>query len=142
MTVRLNKKSATKEPTSYMQSLGLLILGIISLFSVYSLGIKHGLQQYNPSLQGNILTLTTQQGDSAEIRTKPDVFIPPFENHRHQKSPPHVVEHILDVPEGEAPALPSIRLENPAEVARVSGGTKYGGAGDKAHLGGFTSYDR
>ncbi|CAB9507903.1 expressed unknown protein [Seminavis robusta] len=42
----------------------------------------------------------------------------------------------LDIPEGEAVALPSIRTE--VQVDRKH----YGGHGDKQHLGGFTTYDK
>ena len=49
-------------------------------------------------------------------------------NSPHGRSP-------LDIPPGEAQALPSIRVEE--EVERGI----YGGKGDKKHLGGFTTYD-
>lgn len=46
---------------------------------------------------------------------------------------------------GKAVALPSVRISGAeeAEVAkkRLTGGTQYGGAGDKGHLGGFTDFD-
>ncbi|CAB9524978.1 expressed unknown protein [Seminavis robusta] len=44
----------------------------------------------------------------------------------------------LDIPPGQAVALPSIRVEQTEEeIARG----QYGGKGDKKHLGGFTTYD-
>jgi hypothetical protein len=43
----------------------------------------------------------------------------------------------FEIPEGEAEALPSIRIEDVEEVERGI----YGGKGDKQHLGGFTTYD-
>jgi Methyltransferase domain len=47
----------------------------------------------------------------------------------------------LAIPQGQAPNLPSIR-ENVEETAAVDAKrTIYGGAGDKAHLGGFTEID-
>jgi SAM-dependent methyltransferase len=48
----------------------------------------------------------------------------------------------LAIPPGEAQNLPSVRVSD-SEVSqkRVGKATNYGGAGDKAHLGGFTRYD-
>lgn len=43
----------------------------------------------------------------------------------------------LGVPLGAAQALPSIRVEDEKANRRI-----YGGKGDKAHLGGFTIYDK
>lgn len=54
----------------------------------------------------------------------------------------HQSSSILDIPEGESIALPSILIENEQdEVQRKISGTNYGGKGDKAHLGGFTDFD-
>lgn len=45
----------------------------------------------------------------------------------------------LFIPEGTAVALPSIRIS--AEESASINRKFYGGAGDKAHLGGFTNFD-
>jgi hypothetical protein len=45
----------------------------------------------------------------------------------------------LAIPPGEA--HPSIRVSDSDVSKKRLGGTKYGGEGDKAHLGGFTTYD-
>jgi Methyltransferase domain len=47
----------------------------------------------------------------------------------------------LAIPPGEAQRLPSILVSDSELTKKRVGMTKYGGAGDKAHLGGFTSYD-
>jgi len=54
----------------------------------------------------------------------------------------------LGIPEGQAQALPSIRLESENDVVENTDKTAvevkrgiYGGKGDKKHLGGFTQYD-
>lgn len=47
----------------------------------------------------------------------------------------------LAPPEGKAQNLPSIRVEESATEQKRSSTTKYGGAGDKQHLGGFTEFD-
>ena len=49
---------------------------------------------------------------------------------------PTLSNNPLNIPQGEAKALPSIRVE----VEEVNRG-HYGGEGDKQHLGGFTKYD-
>jgi hypothetical protein len=45
----------------------------------------------------------------------------------------------LDVPPGKARNLPSIRVDDTLKERKTS--TKYGGGGDKKHLGGFTVFD-
>ena len=48
----------------------------------------------------------------------------------------------LGIPQGEAPNLPSIRVEDVESDANVDEKRKiYGGKGDKPHLGGFTDLD-
>mmetsp|Transcript_1520 Transcript_1520/g.4401 ORF Transcript_1520/g.4401 Transcript_1520/m.4401 type:complete len:403 (-) Transcript_1520:107-1315(-) len=47
--------------------------------------------------------------------------------------------HALEIPQGEAVALPSVRISE-EETAKVNRKI-YGGAGDKKHLGGFTEID-
>jgi Methyltransferase domain len=47
----------------------------------------------------------------------------------------------LAIPPGEAPPLPSTREAEAAVDATRIKSTKYGGAGDAKHLGGFTAYD-
>lgn len=44
----------------------------------------------------------------------------------------------LGIPQGQAPALPSIRVED-TQLEKMR--RKYGGKGDKAHLGGFSEMD-
>jgi SAM-dependent methyltransferase len=47
----------------------------------------------------------------------------------------------LEIPPGQAPNLPSIRVSEEAVDKYRTKNTKYGGFGDKQHLGGFTEYD-
>jgi SAM-dependent methyltransferase len=47
----------------------------------------------------------------------------------------------LEIPPGQAPNLPSIRVSEANVDKRRHKNTKYGGTGDKQHLGGFTAYD-
>ena len=51
----------------------------------------------------------------------------------------HQVWSPLGIPQGKAENLPSVLVED--GVSREHGKVKYGGEGDKAHLGGFTTYD-
>lgn len=51
----------------------------------------------------------------------------------------HQVWSPLGIPQGKAQNLPSILVED--GVNRNHGKVQYGGEGDKAHLGGFTTYD-
>ena len=51
----------------------------------------------------------------------------------------HQVWSPLGIPQGKADNLPSVLVED--GVNREHGKVKYGGEGDKAHLGGFTTYD-
>ena len=143
-----NSTKAAKEP-NYVRGMALCLLVLISIFSIYSIGLRHGTQQY--SIQDTLLTslvapayTTTIAATTTTTTTNSgpvEAFVPPGGDHR-KASPPEVLRHILDIPEGEAQALPSIRVEAPDNDARVAGATKYGGKGDKQHLGGFTSYDR
>lgn len=50
---------------------------------------------------------------------------------------PQLQSHSHAIPLGEAVALPSIR----ADVESVARDTRYGGQGDKPHLGGFVEFD-
>mmetsp|Transcript_1057 Transcript_1057/g.1627 ORF Transcript_1057/g.1627 Transcript_1057/m.1627 type:complete len:380 (-) Transcript_1057:233-1372(-) len=59
-------------------------------------------------------------------------YVPASLSHRHS---------ILDIPEGEAIALPSIRITKEEEHSENIVRTVYGGEGDKKHLGGFTDID-
>lgn len=62
---------------------------------------------------------------------------PPIENHRRLRASSSVL-FPLATPQGNALALPSIRLsDDKDDVQRKF----YGGKGDKAHLGGFTDID-
>jgi SAM-dependent methyltransferase len=47
----------------------------------------------------------------------------------------------LEIPPGQAPNLPSIRVSEAKVDKYRTKNTKYGGFGDKQHLGGFTEYD-
>jgi SAM-dependent methyltransferase len=47
----------------------------------------------------------------------------------------------LEIPPGQAPNLPSIRVSEENVDKYRKKNTKYGGKGDKLHLGGFTEYD-
>jgi hypothetical protein len=47
----------------------------------------------------------------------------------------------LEIPPGQAPNLPSIRVSEENVDKYRKKNTKYGGKGDKQHLGGFTEYD-
>lgn len=47
----------------------------------------------------------------------------------------------LEIPPGQAPNLPSIRVSEEKVDKYRTKNTKYGGFGDKLHLGGFTEYD-
>jgi hypothetical protein len=60
-------------------------------------------------------------------------------NNHHHHIPDDVYPYGLTIPNTPAVALPSVRIsaEEDAKVKR----SFYGGAGDKPHLGGFTSFD-
>jgi hypothetical protein len=58
---------------------------------------------------------------------------------RKASDPYDPAKNPLAVPPGKAKNLPSIRVEDTIHERKKS--TKYGGAGDKKHLGGFTVFD-
>jgi hypothetical protein len=59
----------------------------------------------------------------------------------NQDTVQHVFDHPLEIPRGQAKALPSVRVAEAID-RRIGGGKDtYGGSGDKPHLGGFTDID-
>jgi Methyltransferase domain len=101
-------------------------------YTIYNAGIDAGLKQVGYG--GSILLNQAEPMAIARTETQgKDTFL---ENHNVY------LPNVLGIPAGEAKPLPSIRIEDPNEDAlRTAGSTKYGGQGDKAHLGGFTLYD-
>lgn len=94
----------------------------LACIPVYFIGVRVGSQQ-SSNIQQSVRMATLLEGP----KTVPAA--PPITN-------------ALEIPRGEVQALPSIReATSEDDRARESYGTKYGGAGDKLHLGGFTAYD-
>ncbi|CAB9518762.1 expressed unknown protein [Seminavis robusta] len=93
---------------------GMFLMLMVSIASIFRLGFQLGKQQ------GPTTAASSQQSSSS------------IDGISYLTT--------LGIPQGEAQALPSIRVSDEA-VNHQIGGTHYGGKGDKEHLGGFTKYD-
>lgn len=134
-TKKLNKEQPANNE-NYTRIVVIGLLASLSVVSIYTIVAKVGLQQFSDPAS---LLLSSQASAPQVISTTN--YDPSVPHHKRQ-SPPHILQNPLGIPQGQAQALPSIRIVDKKEEARREGATKYGGKGDKQHLGGFTTYDR
>ncbi|CAB9523128.1 expressed unknown protein [Seminavis robusta] len=128
MGIKLFKHNApSKEGSTLVVKVVVMgVLLVISACSVYTVGVQVGME--TKAAVKTVEKTQQAQGTQAIAQTT-DNLIQPSTN-----------SYPLAIPEGQAQALPSIRLSK-EEDATINRKKIYGGQGDKEHLGGFTAYD-
>jgi hypothetical protein len=123
-----------QQPIFWVVLVTAIIITICQLLVVYNLFYNSvSPQQFSDAPISSSVTAHTNNNDAASIISSSS------SNNHHHHVHDDVYPYGLTIPNTPAVALPSVRItaDEDAKVDR----SFYGGAGDKPHLGGFTSFD-